>query len=132
MDKTTAYVPTAEDFRLKENNTALETDENFGSMSLHKELLVRFLKRKGSVIGLVMILLITLFAIIGPSMNEYSFSSQELDQKNLAPRIPGIENLGVFDGSETLTKTTGSVKVNNYETNGFDDIYYWFGSDNGS
>ena len=99
-------------------------------MSLHKELVIRFFKRTGSVIGLVMILLIAVFAFVGPSMNEYSFSAQNLEQKNLAPRIPALEGLGIFDGSETLTKTTGDVEVNYYKEKGLTDVAYWFGSDN--
>ena len=63
-------------------------------------------------------------------MNDYSYSEQNLTQKNLAPRIPGLEDLGIFDGSESIKISTGYKKVNNYEEQHLDDVYYWFGSDN--
>jgi oligopeptide transport system permease protein len=129
MIEKTAYVPVIEDFKLKKNKEADSYDENYGSMSLHKELFKRFIKRKGSVVGLIIILLITLFAIIGPSMNRYSFSEQNLDQRNLAPRVPALEGLGILDGSEVIERTTGAVVVNHYKENGLDNVAYWFGSD---
>jgi oligopeptide transport system permease protein len=62
-------------------------------------------------------------------MNSYTYSSQTLSEKNLAPRVPGIENLGILDGDETMSTTTGTKIVNGYEEKGLDDTYYWFGSD---
>ena len=47
----------------------------------------------------------------------------------MAPRIPGIEELGIFDGDEKMSTTTGTKIVNYYEEKGLDDTYYWFGSD---
>lgn len=129
MKETTAYVPVLEDFKLKSNNEDYLIDENFGSMSFRKEMMARFLKHKGAVAGLIIILLITLFAIIGPSMNDYSFSAQNLDQKNLAPRVPFLEGLGILDGSEKVERTTGLIIVNKYKENGLDNVAYWFGSD---
>ena len=41
-----------------------------------------------------------------------------------------MEQLGIFDGSETLATTTGTKVTNQYEEKGLDDVYYWFGSDN--
>lgn len=124
------YVPVDADFRLKDNAGEIAIDTNFASQNFWKDVLVRFFRKGGAVFGLIMIVVITLFAIIGPGMNEYTYSGQELSQKNLAPRVPGLEKLGIFDGSETMRTTTGSMKVNNYEDKGLSDTYYWFGSDN--
>jgi oligopeptide transport system permease protein len=77
-----------------------------------------------------MIVLITIMAIIGPNMNDYSYSAQNLSQKSLAPRVPGLEKLGIFDGDEKINTTSGVKVVNNYVEKGLDDVYYWFGSDN--
>ena len=90
----------------------------------------RYLKKTSAVIGLVLILLIGIMAVVGPGMNEYTYSGQNLSQKNLAPRVKILEDYGIFDGSETMNTTTGSKKVNYYEEKELDDVYYWFGSDN--
>lgn len=47
-------------------------------------------------------------------MNSYTYSGQDLSQKNFAPRVPGIERLGILDGSEKMSTTTGSKSVNAY------------------
>ena len=67
--------------------------------------------------------------LVGPGMTEYDYSTQELTQKNFAPRVPVLENLGFLDGTETLSTTTGTKEINQYEAGGHDDLYYWFGSD---
>ncbi len=133
MDKTVVcepYVPTDADFRLKNNLDEIALDTNFASQGFWKDVLIRYFRKTSAVIGLVLIVIISVMAVIGPGMNEYTYSGQELGQKNLAPRIPGLEKLGIFDGSETITTTTGSKKVNYYEEKGLDGVYYWFGSDN--
>ncbi len=119
-----------EDFQWKDNAEDLGLDENFASQGYWKDVSVRFLKKTSAVIGLALIVLITIFAVIGPQMNEFSYSTQYLDQKNFAPRVAFLERFGIFDGSESLKTTTGSMKINHYEEKGLKDLYYWFGSDN--
>lgn len=121
---------TEKDFQLKANADDIQIDTNFASQSFWKDVRIRFFRKKSAVFGLIMIVVITLMAILGPGMNEYTYSGQELSQKNLAPRIPVIEDLGIFDGSETIATTTGTRTTNQYEEKGLDDVYYWFGSDN--
>lgn len=123
------YVPTDADFRLKNEDELSHIDTNFASQSFWKDVLVRFFRKKSAVVGLILIVLITLMAIFGPGMNQYNYSSQIMSEKNLAPRVPGIEKIGILDGSETMTTSTGSKKVNHYEEQGLTDTYYWFGSD---
>lgn len=124
------YVPVAEDFVLKNENGELALDANFASQSYWKDVFIRFFRKKSAVIGMALIILITLMAIVGPGMNAYTYSGQTLSEKNLAPRVPGLENLGIFDGTESMHTTTGSKSVNNYVEKGLEDVYYWFGSDN--
>jgi oligopeptide transport system permease protein len=118
------------DFVLKDNAGDLEIDTNFAAQSFWKEVIHRFFRKRSAVFGMFMILFITLMAIVGPAMNEYTYSGQELSQKSLAPRVPGLEKLGILDGSEKLNTTSGVTVVNNYKEKGLDDVYYWFGSDN--
>ena len=118
-----------DDFQRKPDNQSIHTDSNFASQNYWKDVRRRFLSKKSAVVGLIFILLIALMAIIGPGMNDYSYSGQTLAEKNLAPRVPGIEQFGVLDGSEKMSTTTGTKLVNYYEEKGLEDTYYWFGSD---
>ena len=125
-----AYIPEAADFQLKNNAGQIAIDENFAAQSFWKDVFIRYFRKTSAVIGLILIAVISFMAIVGPDMNEYTYSGQELSQKNLAPRIKGLEKFGIFDGSETMSTTTGSKTVNYYVEKGFDDVEYWFGSDN--
>jgi oligopeptide transport system permease protein len=81
-------------------------------------------------VGLVFIALIVIMAAVGPGMNEHTYDSQIISHQNLAPRIPGVESLGIFDGTETMGTSTGTVVVNKYKTNPtLEKTYYWFGTD---
>ena len=125
-----AYIPVDANFRLRDNAGEIAIDENFAAQSFGKDVLIRFFRKASAVIGLILIIVISLMAVVGPGMNEYTYSGQELSQKNLAPRIKALEKFGIFDGSETMNTTTGSKTVNYYVEKGLDDVEYWFGSDN--
>lgn len=126
----TAYVPQEDDFRLKADDALIQIDENYASLSFWKDIITRFFNKKSAVLGLAMILLITIMAIVGPGMNEYTYSGQTLSEKNYAPRVPVLEKFGIFDGTESIHTTTGAKKINHYIEMGYSDLYYWFGSDN--
>jgi len=116
-------------FELTHNDVNAHIDRNFASQNYWKDALVRFLRNKGAIFGLIMIAVIIFFAAFGPSMTPYTYESQIIDQQNLAPRIPGLEDLGIFDGSETMVLGEVKLEINGYESKGLDDVYYWFGSD---
>ena len=125
-----AYVPTAQDFCLKNNAKEIAIDSNFAAQSFWKEAFLRFVRKRSAVVGLILIALIVALAAVGPEMNSYSYSAQNIAQKNFAPRVPGLERFGILDGSETILTTSGSKKVNSYREKKLDNVYYWFGSDN--
>ena len=87
----TPYVPVDADFVLKDNAGAITIDENYAAQNFWKDVFIRYFRKVSAVIGLVLIILITLFAAIGPGMNEYTYSGQELSQKNFAPRVKALE-----------------------------------------
>jgi oligopeptide transport system permease protein len=118
-----------DDFKLRGNNGQTKIDSNFASMGYWKEVRFRFFSNKGAVFSLITILIIIFFAFIGPKMTKYTYSAQNLAQKNYAPRIPGFDGMLVFNGSEKLNTTTGTKLINGYKQNGNLDVYYWFGSD---
>ena len=91
-----AYVPVDADFQWKNQSDELELDNNFAAQSFWKDVLLRYIKKVSAVIGLVLIIVITVLAIVGPNMNQYSYSEQNLSQKNFAPRVKALE--GVDDG----------------------------------
>ncbi|MEE3420958.1 MAG: ABC transporter permease [Lachnospiraceae bacterium] len=123
-----AYVPTDADFKLKNNTDDIAIDNNFGAQSYWKEVRKKFFHNKGAVVGLVFVIILTVFAIVGPMMTPYGYAEQT-NGKNLAPRIPGIENLGIFDGHETMVTSTGTKTVNGYAQNKLYSTFYWFGTD---
>ena len=117
------------DFVLKHNDDEIAVDSNFAAQSFWKDVRVRFFRKKSAVLGLIFVVFIVLLAAFGPGMNEYTYSGQELSQKNFAPRVQVLENLGIFNGDEKMSTTTGSKTVNAYVEKGKEDVYYWFGSD---
>lgn len=127
------------------------------SVSYGKDVLRRFLHDKVTVVAAVIVGLIVMMAIVGPYMSGFTYLEQDLSMKNMPPRIPGLEKLGIFDGTQTMdikkssletydpyiVKNYGEfetssafgkatmyrVKVNMYSLNGRPDTYYWFGTD---
>ena len=109
--------------------SSIKADVNFQAQSFWRDARTRFLKNKGAVFALFCIAFIIIMAIIGPLVTDYTYFGQVLQQQNLPPRVPILENLGIFDGSQTLKTTTGHIVQNPYLQKGFDTVYYWFGSD---
>lgn len=103
------------DFALKHNEDEISVDTNFAAQNFWKEALIRFFNKKSAVLGLVLIVIIVLLAVLGPGMNSYTYSGQDLSQKNFAPRVPGIEQFGILDGSEKMSTTTGTKVTNAYQ-----------------
>lgn len=131
----TEFVFAAEDFELVGAEKISRVDETFPSKPIWKDVLARFTQNKGAVVGIICILIVISMAVIGPNMTEHTYDSQIITHQNLAPRIPGVEKLGVFDGSEQMHTSTGSIVQNKYIsedpniTTGLEKIYYWFGTD---
>lgn len=125
-----AYIPVDSDFKWKQNAGDISIDENFVAQNFWRDVFVRFFRKTSAVVGLILIIVISVFAMIGPGMNDFSYSDQYLGQKNFAPRVQALEKFGIFDGSETMKTTTGKTEVNYYKEKDMNDLYYWFGSDN--
>lgn len=83
----------------------------------------RFAKNKGALAGLYLLLLLLLFAIIGPFFNSHGYDEQDLMRANLPPKIPVLENISwlPFDGMDIRG-------VDQYEAKGIDGRF-WFGTD---
>lgn len=116
------------DFELASDKD-IQIDKVYEAKPHWKDVLDTFIQNKGAIVGLVAIILVVLMAIIGPHLSGYTYDGQIITEQNLAPRIQGLEKLGIFDGSETMHTSTGTVENNNYVKQGLTDTYYWFGSD---
>ena len=110
-------------------------DETFTSKSYWSDIISRFTKNKGALIGMFCILIVIIMAVFGPKMTGHTYDSQIITHQNLAPRIKGLEKIGIFNGSEEMHTSTGTLKQNKYisedstKTTGLEEVYYWFGTD---
>jgi oligopeptide transport system permease protein len=104
--------------------------ESVSPVSRGREIVSKLLHNPGTVASAVCILLIVLMALIGPLVRGYRNDQQISGHDNMAPRVQGLEKIGILDGSETLNASTGARVVNKYKTieNG-ENVYHWFGTD---
>ena len=129
------------------------------SRGFFKDALFRLKRNKAAIAAFWIICLMVVMAIFAPNMNEFTFSEQHPDFTNMPPRIPVLEDLGIFNGQRVLTNrrldslenpekfpagsvlgysnphevrgvTLVDVEVNYYKYIGADDTYFWFGTDN--
>ena len=63
-------------FELTHNDIHKHVDRNFASQNYWKDALVRVLRNKGAIFGLIMIAIIIFFAVFGPGMTPYTYESQ--------------------------------------------------------
>ncbi len=110
-------------------------DEVYQSQSYWKDIRSRFSRNKGAVAGMIGIVLVVLLAVFGPMVSGRTYDGQIISHQNLAPRVQGLERVGVFDGSESMRTSTGTVRQNKYlsddpaQPTGLEKVYYWFGTD---
>ncbi|MCD7812860.1 MAG: ABC transporter permease [Lachnospiraceae bacterium] len=86
-----------------------------------KDILYRFTRNKGSLIGAIAIVLVIAFAFLGPLLSPYTYDAVDTKRQNMPPRIPVVENLGIFDGYRN--------GVDVYEQKDCKDEYHYFGTD---
>lgn len=110
-----------DDFQFAHESNQKLIDKTYKTSSYVKDVWSHFKKNKGAVIGAIVIAVIILLAIFGPYFNEHTYKSIIIEHASLTPRIPFIENFGIFDGTYQ--------GKNQYITKGFETIYYWFGTD---
>ncbi|MGI6660914.1 MAG: ABC transporter permease [Bacillota bacterium] len=135
-------------------DSAFETEP----IGYFKDALIRLRKNKASVVAFYIILVISSLAIFGQDFNPYTFRQQNPERTNMPPRVPGLEKLGIMDGTTILRNRRldsvkdpnqfpeGSVirvfnqrtvrgvemvdvKVDYYKLVGAEDEYYWLGTD---
>lgn len=130
---TLAFAP--DDFEPVGAENLSQVDAVYETQSYWKDILSRFARNKGALVGGFFIVLVLLMALIGPGMTSHTYDSQIIAHQNLAPRVPGLERIGILDGSEKLQTSTGVLLQNKYlpgddgKETGLEQTYYWFGTD---
>lgn len=135
-------------------------DEKFKGepIGFFKDAWIRFKASRAAVIAGVIILVIIIMSLVGPSMNEYTYRQQHVEWSLMPPRIPGLEKLGIADGTKVmrvreenldekygdfLVKTEGeeiinyqgkeikmvNARIDMYKMKDAKDRYFWFGTD---
>ncbi|NGP57483.1 ABC transporter permease [Paenibacillus thiaminolyticus] len=135
-------------------------DQKFEGQAIgfFKDAILRFRKNKASTVAAFFIGLIIMMAIIAPLISSFTYREQHIEWTLLPPRVPGIEKLGIFDGTRTLDiqkanldgKYKDSVvkiidefemdyrgrkipmvkaKVDMYQLKEAKDQYFWMGTD---
>ncbi|RLQ97190.1 oligopeptide ABC transporter permease [Falsibacillus albus] len=94
------------------------------SLNYWQDAWLRVKKNKGAILALILLVILTFMAFAGPYMTKQNYKEQNLAHANLPPKVPGLEKLGIFDGTMTL----GGKKVDMYERKHVDENY-WFGTD---
>ena len=124
-----------------------------------KDALFRLRKSKISVVSFWIIMAIVILSLLVPSITGYTYTEQSVRQKNLPPKIPFLEDLGIADGTRVLTNRKKSSLedtnrfpegcvleiIREYEANGVPVVdvkidaylyagvpegeYHWFGTD---
>ena len=96
-------------------------DEVYESRPQWKETLLVFSKNKGAVISFIFLIVMIIVSFIGPLLSGYTYDGVELARQNLPPRIPLLENIGIFNGMRNGEDI--------YLAKGFNDSYFLFGTD---
>lgn len=109
------------DFILKDHDVYAVDQELMMHQSYWRDVARRFRKNKGAVIGLICIIIIALFALLAPMLSSHTYKSVIIEHASLPPRIPVLEQFGIFDG------TRKGIHV--YVEKGLGDVYYYFGTD---
>jgi len=114
----------------------------------------RFMRSKSAVVAFIIIAIIVIMGFVGPLISNYTYREQTPTAARLPPRIPWLENFGIFDGSVEMRVQTANIpinfadsyistireheimgvpmsdiKVNAYVLSGVEDLYFWFGTD---
>ncbi|MFC7062796.1 oligopeptide ABC transporter permease [Halobacillus seohaensis] len=93
----------------------VDTKENEGdkinrkSLSFWQDSFIRLRKNVGAMFGLVVLILLILMAVFGPTLNQYDQYEQDLTRAKMPPKIDNLGWLG-FDGTLSTVQTADTVE----------------------
>jgi oligopeptide transport system permease protein len=140
------------------NEKIFDTKFEGEAIGFLKDAMIRFKRNKGAIVAAFFIGIIVFFALFGPMMSGYTYREQHLDWGNMPPRVPGLEKIGVFDGTKNVNVQEKNVeerygesvvkivrkynmdykgkpipmveaKIDMYKYKKAQDQYFWFGTD---
>ena len=79
------------------------------AVSYMKDVWRRFKRDKVTVVATSVIIFLIFMAIIGPLVSGYDYLEQHSGLKNMPPRVPVLENLGIMDGCRVITVQTSNL-----------------------
>ncbi|MCL2376862.1 MAG: ABC transporter permease [Defluviitaleaceae bacterium] len=82
-------------------------------VSYGKDVWRRFVRSRVTVVAAIFVLAIVIMGVIGPHLSQYTVTEQHWDLTRLPPRVPGLENFGIFDG--TAIREIQAVNLPNWE-----------------
>jgi oligopeptide transport system permease protein len=93
------------------------------SLNFWQNAWIRLKENKGAVVGLILIIIIAVMSIIGPSMSGHTYKEQNVAHAKLPPKIPVLEKISwlPFDGKD-------QDGFDMYKAKSVKE-YYWFGTD---
>ena len=100
---------TPEEARLTGLSREEYTDSNFAGHSYLHEILITQFSNRATAISLACIAVIVLMAIFAPILSPYSYREVHSEATNLPMRIPGLEKLGIFDGTRAGVISTSAT-----------------------
>ncbi|MCG3401604.1 ABC transporter permease [Staphylococcus massiliensis] len=91
--------------------------------SFIKNLWLRTSKNRMSIVGLVGLIILLMFAVIAPTLSQYKYDEQHVHKVNLPPKIQLLESIEIlpFDGKDKNGRDL--YKEKNVSE------YHWFGTD---
>lgn len=91
---------------VNQENRIIDQPLKTKQISYYKDAWNRFKKNRASIVALVIVSIIMLFTIFGPMLKKMPTLSVNNQNRMayLTPKIPVIENLGIFDGTKVLTR----------------------------
>lgn len=110
-------------FKLADEDAHAEgAEREYADVSYAREVFHRFLENKGAVVSVFLIVAIVVLALVVPATSPYGYDEVQSQYSNLPPRIPVVENLGIFNGYANGKDA--------YAAKGAQDQYHIAGTDN--
>ncbi len=108
---------TPEDFALVQSEHMIQ-DETFKteSVGFAKDAWRRFVRNRMSFVSFLILAFLILMSIVGPSLQPFGFNQQNVKEQLLVPKIPGLEKLGIADG--TRTQIMSRANADKYKAEG--------------
>ena len=113
------YTISEDDFTLIDSPARFEHDEIAPASSFMKDVWKRFKSNRGALIGGSIILVFIVISFLAPMLSQYTFDAVDTAQQSMAPKIPGLTWLPIFNGEGGIRQYVGE----------FANTFHYFGTD---